>query len=151
MMIILTVAKHDEYRSTFWYILHSKYAGNTSEVTYFWKKIVSKSISYEHLVYKHGGTWLLRPMQNIQWATNAFTLKIVWTCWFKDSFRSAILAGIKFDKDCAGGLIFHEFLKCTWSCQDCPCAQYMDGWVWTARTVRHKAIQSITLVKANLS
>ena len=40
-----------------------------------------------------------------------FTLRIVWTCWFKDSFRSAILAGIKFDNDWAGGLIFEEFLR----------------------------------------
>ena len=28
-----------------------KYAGYNSEVTYFWKKIASKIISYEHLVF----------------------------------------------------------------------------------------------------
>ena len=52
-----------------------------------------------------------RDMHDIKCAKMFFTLRIVWTCWFKDSFRSAILAGIKFDNDWAGGLIFEEFLR----------------------------------------
>ena len=58
-----------------------------------------------------------RDMHDIKCAKMFFTLRIVWTCWFKDSFRSAILAGIKFDNDWAGGLIFNEFLRaliCWW-------------------------------------